>query len=100
MRAAHTVLLLAGCFVAAPISASVLTRGPYLQSCTSTSIVVRWRTDESVGTVVQYGSTNGLSQLENAGNTPTTEHEVILRNLKPGTLYHYSVGSSTETLAE
>jgi hypothetical protein len=99
MRAARTVLLLAGCLFAAPISAAVLTRGPYLQSCSSTSIVVRWRTDEAVGTVVEYRSTNAPGELENASDTPLTEHEVRLTNLKPGTLYYYSVGSRTETLA-
>src|SRR4051812_42256139 len=32
-----------------------LLRGPYLQSCTATSIVVRWRTDWPTNSIVRYG---------------------------------------------
>jgi hypothetical protein len=99
MRVAQTVLFLAGLFLASPISAAMLTRGPYLQSCTSTSIVIRWRTDEAVGTVVEYHSTNDADGIASAGDTPLIDHEVRLTNLKPGTLYSYSIGSATETLA-
>jgi hypothetical protein len=79
-------------------SASV-TRGPYLQMGTSTSAVVRWRTDLANGSRVRYGlapaSLTGIAD----GAAGTTEHSVTVSGLSPDTTYYYSVGTSTETLA-
>ncbi len=49
-------LLLAG---AQQASAATVTRGPYLQMATSSSIVVRWRTDEATDSMVRYGDAPG-----------------------------------------
>ncbi|MDQ3685769.1 MAG: fibronectin type III domain-containing protein [Acidobacteriota bacterium] len=82
----------------APTGATVA-RGPYLQTGTPTSVVVRWRTDISTDTRVRYGTVQG-SLLSNAdGAASTSEHEVTISNLTPNTKYFYSVGSTTQTLA-
>jgi hypothetical protein len=78
--------------------AAAVTRGPYLQTGTPTSIVVRWRTDVATDSVVQYGLTVGLDQTK-SDSTPTTEHVITLTGLSPNKKYFYSVGSSVETLA-
>ena len=79
-------------------SASV-TRGPYLQSGTPGSTVVRWRTNIATDSRVSYGTTQG-SLTSNADNaTQTTEHEVVVSGLSPGTKYFYSVGSTSQALA-
>ncbi len=69
-------------------------RGPYLQSGTPTSVVVRWRTDLSTDSLVKF-ATNVLnlnSQVSDA--VSSAEHELTLSGLTPDTKYFYSVGSS------
>lgn len=79
--------------------AALVTRGPYLQSGTPTSAVVRWRTDAATGSRVRYGpapeSLTGIAD----GASGVTEHTVTVTGLSPNTVYYYSVGTATETLA-
>lgn len=72
-------------------SAAALTRGPYLQVGTPTSIVVRWRTDVSVESRLLWGT--NLSGLDHTNSrfTPTTEHELRVEGLSPSTRYYYSL---------
>jgi hypothetical protein len=81
------------------IQAAQLTRGPYLQAAASNSITLRWRTDVPAASIVVYGtdSTN-ISYIYSSAQT--TEHSFKLSRLKPSTSYFYSVGTSTETLAQ
>lgn len=75
-------------------AATTIVRGPYLQSATPTSMVVRWRTDLSERSVVSYGlAADKLT--ENARSAGVgTEHVVQLENLQPGTRYFYLVGNA------
>ena len=79
-------------------SASV-TRGPYLQRGTPNSTVVRWRTNVATDSRVSYGTTQGSLTSNTDNATQTTEHELVISGLSPGTKYFYSVGSTTQTLA-
>ena len=73
-------------------AATTIVRGPYLQSATPTSMVVRWRTDIAEASAVSYGvARNELTENSKAFGV-STEHIVQLSNLKPGTRYFYSVG--------
>jgi hypothetical protein len=92
----HTLVLCAFCSSA---FAAGLTRGPYLQNGTPSSLVVRWRTDTATDTLVQYGDAPGNLILSAYSPLLTTEHEIILSGLTPNGLYYYSVGSSSQTLA-
>ncbi|MBC8040830.1 MAG: metallophosphoesterase [Opitutaceae bacterium] len=75
-----------------------LARGPYLNSAGPTSIVVRWRTSQSITGRVRYGlSSTNLDQFLDEG-TARTDHEVKLTGLAPFTRYYYSVGSAFDTL--
>ncbi len=100
MRLTQAVLL-AGCFLVAqfPAQAATLTRGPYLQSCTSTSVVVRWRTDALVDSRVRFHPADDDDELEVVNLTLGFGHEIQLTGLSPDTRYFYSVASSAETLA-
>jgi chitodextrinase len=91
--------LLYAVFTAGESMAQSLTRGPYLQLGTPTSIIVRWRTNVSTNSRVRYGTELGnlTSMVDQA--TLTTEHEVTLTGLTPNTRYYYAVGTSTQTLA-
>jgi hypothetical protein len=80
-------------------SALAVTRGPYLQRATPTSVVVRWRTDSPTDSRVRYGDTPTSLVMIQDDATPATEHEVTLTNLTPDTRYYYSIGTSTAVLA-
>jgi len=94
-------VLVLSLFGAISVSAQteVLTRGPYLQSCSSTSIVIRWRTDLGVNSEVHYGTNS--TNLDRVQTLPgnRTEHEVRIAGLSADTKYYYSVGSSSHVLA-
>ncbi len=76
-----------------------LTRGPYLQKAAPTAMTVRWRSSQpGVGRVRIGSSPANLTAFTDEADA-TTEHEVALNGLTPGTLYFYSVGSSAGTLA-
>src|SRR5262249_59166695 len=80
-------------------ASAALTRGPYLQRGTPTSITVRWRTDNNTDSRVRYGA-SPASVTNVADNlTSTTEHIVTVSGLSPSTQYYYSVGSTGGTLA-
>jgi fibronectin type 3 domain-containing protein len=78
---------------------ALLTRGPYLQMGTPSSVRVRWRTDLATNSQVRYGSSP--TALTSVVNLPAsvTDHEVILTGLTPATRYYYSVGSSSQVIA-
>lgn len=75
-----------------------LLRGPYLQVATSSSIVVRWRTDVLVKGMVRYGSSPEHLDLTATDSMQATEHKVKLTGLAPRTRYYYSIGSRLDTL--
>lgn len=77
----------------------LITRGPYLQNPTSSSMVVRWRTDTPTDSRVYYG-TSLSSMTSYVDNTsPTTEHTVKITGLSPFTKYFYSAGSASQVLS-
>lgn len=82
-----------------PAAPAQLVRGPYLQIGTPTSIVVRWRTDASTGSVVRFGSSPGALTESAESLASVTEHEVRLDGLAPATTYYYAVGHDATTLA-
>jgi len=79
--------------------AQVLSRGPYLQSGTPTSVVVRWRTNFPSESEVRYGTNqNNLDDSVVVGSL-TTEHVVTLTGLTPDARYYYSIGFDGIVLA-
>jgi hypothetical protein len=85
--------------LAVPAAAESLTRGPYLQVGTPTSIVVRWRTDAAVVGRVRFGIAADRMEASVSEDAATTEHRVRLDGLTPATRYWYAVGSATGDLA-
>jgi 3',5'-cyclic AMP phosphodiesterase CpdA len=75
-----------------------LIRGPYLQAATSSSMVVRWRTDTWARSRVRYGTAPNKLDLTADDSSLVTEHEVKLTGLTPRTRYYYSVGGIRDTL--
>ncbi len=86
-------------YAAFDANAASVTRGPYLQTGTPTSMTIRWRTDTPCDSLVRYGPAPG--DLPNLfGNaTLVTEHELSVTNLTPASKYYYSIGTVSNLLA-
>ncbi len=94
-----TRLALLCVFVFVHVVEAALTRGPYLQNGTPSSVVVRWRTDIGNDSVVWYGNApNNLSQVASSALI-VNDHEIKLTGLAANTLYYYAIGSSSGALA-
>jgi chitodextrinase/predicted transglutaminase-like cysteine proteinase len=81
------------------ILAQEITRGPYLQTGTPTSIIVKWRTDIPTDSQVLYGTSPDNLNLSINDSKVTTEHEVEIIGLSPDTKYYYSIGITSNALA-
>ena len=91
----NRIALLAGLVCAHLLSAApTVVRGPYLQSATPTSMVVRWRTDTTEASVVTYGTEKAKMTSTAKAEGVSAEHVVQLSNLTPGTTYFYAVGAT------
>jgi len=77
---------------------TAVTRGPYLQSGTPGSVLVRWRTATPRSSRVVYGDAIGNLVNEVTETTPTVEHEVLLDGLAADTRYFYAIGDDVELL--
>lgn len=77
---------------------TTLTRGPYLQMGTETSINIRWRTASATDSRVTLGTVLGTYPIVVNDASVTTEHEITVSGLTPDTRYYYTVGSSIQTL--
>ncbi len=71
-------------------------RGPYLQSPSSTSIIIKWRSNKAIPSQIRYGTISGkLDQLVET-TASIDNHELVLDDLKPATRYYYQVGGLDE----
>ena len=83
---------------ACPDTPATVTRGPYLQSGSTSSMVIRWRSDEDTDSVVAYGADpTSLTNVATSAAT-ATEHQVRIDGLAADTRYYYAIGSSTAPL--
>ncbi len=74
-------------------------RGPYLQSNTPHSVVLRWKTDIPTATWLAYGPQP--DQLDSTVSDPAVlfDHEVLVDGLTAATDYYYAVGADSVVLA-
>ncbi|MFD2569861.1 metallophosphoesterase [Spirosoma soli] len=79
--------------------APTITRGPYLQVVTPTSVTVRWRTNQSTDSRVTFGTRAGQFNQQASVAQLTTEHIVTLTGLQPATKYYYTIGSTAAVLS-
>ncbi|MEZ5021653.1 MAG: M12 family metallo-peptidase, partial [Chitinophagales bacterium] len=74
-----------------------LERGPYLQTLTQNSVIVKWRTEAPTNSVVNFGaspaSLNNIAQDSGL----VMDHEVTVIGLTPGAKYYYSIGTTDTT---
>ena len=89
------ILIVSAFLFSNTVFAQNVIRGPYLQSPTENTIVIKWRTDVSCNSRVNYGTSLGnLNQIASS-SVPKTEHTITLTNLLPATTYYYEVGNTT-----
>jgi len=72
-------------------------RGPYLQSASSTNMILRWRTDWFADAVVRYATNASSLDGGLTNSNATIDHEMNLTGLQADTLYFYSIGTATNT---
>lgn len=72
-----------------------LVRGPYLQSGTPNSMIVRWRTDLPSSSSVRFGLSTTNLKFNARAQGALTEHIVLLTNLTPNTRYYYALSTNT-----
>lgn len=76
-----------------------LSRGPYLQQGTQTSITIRWRTNVACYGRVEVGPSAGTYTTATVDETcPTTEHIVTVPGLSADTKYFYRISATDGTI--
>jgi hypothetical protein len=90
------LLVLAG----VPTLALEVTRGPFLQSATEDSVVIRWNTDEPADSRVVYGPRVDTLASSVESFVLTTDHSLTLDGLKAGTRHYYAVGTTGGLLVD
>jgi phosphodiesterase/alkaline phosphatase D-like protein len=77
---------------------AVVTRGPYLQQATDTSMIVRWRTNIATTSTIDYGVSPRFAELFEKETSSATEHVMFINALNAATPYYYRIRNSTDTL--
>jgi acid phosphatase type 7 len=79
--------------------AANVTRGPYLQKATQSSIILRWRTSVATDSRVRYGLSP--ANLDNTLTLPqfVTDHSIEITGLDPNLTYYYAIGTNSQDLA-
>lgn len=85
-----TASLLFICLTLAAQTPTVV-RGPYLQTGTPTSVIIRWRTSIATETKVKYSTVQGGAGPVAVEPGTRTEHIVEISNLQPNTVYYYDL---------
>ncbi|HIA37716.1 MAG TPA: metallophosphoesterase, partial [Flavobacteriales bacterium] len=87
MRTSALILALLASITLYDIAAQTpgVIRGPYLNLGTSSSVVIRWRTDISSDTKVWYGTQLDTATMVSVIDaSATTEHELNITGLQTG----------------
>ena len=95
MKNLYILLLLSGNCLIAQVT---VTRGPYLQQATSSSIIIKWKTSSSSNTKVNYGTSLSNLNLSVTNTVSLTNHEIKITGLLPYTKYYYTIGATTSTI--
>lgn len=95
----RNILLLLSFFCLSYTNGQTLVRGPYLQKQTSTSMNVKWRTDNLTSGKVYYGTDINNLNLVATDSVNEINHDVEVKGLQPYTKYFYKIESNNVTLS-
>jgi len=73
---------------------TAITRGPYLQKGNSNSVTIKWRTNTSTESIINYGTTLGVLSSTVSENTLKTQHELLIPGLTADTKYYYEIADT------
>ncbi|MDZ7898867.1 MAG: metallophosphoesterase family protein [Arcicella sp.] len=90
-----TIFLL---YISQSITAQKITRGPYIQMATSTSMMIRWRTDIAMASKINFGISQNSLSSSLSDNTAKIDHQITLDKLTPNTKYFYAVANASTVL--
>ncbi len=76
-----------------------ITRGPYLQNLTSSSVVVKWRTNFPTESIVRYGLSQGSILNAVSDLNLKTEHEIEITGLASDSIYFYQIENDAGIIA-
>jgi len=80
-------------FEPSDIMAPFITADPIVVGISDTTVTIQWSTDEIADSLIRYGLSGGLLNLQ-AGNIQyVATHTLVLTNLVPNTTYDYIVDS-------
>ena len=79
---------------ASDLSAQMVERGPYIQSTTPSSSIIRWKTLDPTDTKIWYGDAPGNLTNILTDTTSELEHEILVSGLAPNTKYYYAIGDA------
>lgn len=79
------------------IPSVVVDRGPYLQTATENSIVIKWRTTSATDSKITFGTSLGNLTQQALDYDFKTNHEVHITGLNPATVYYYTIGTNYTT---
>ena len=74
-------------------------RGPYLQKGTTASVIVKWRTNVEVPSVIEYCTDGTNFNFSVCETTPKVNHKLEITGLAPNTKYFYRIGFDGTLLA-
>lgn len=72
-------------------------RGPYIQSTTTNSAILKWQTSVACDTKVQWGPTLSYGNTLQS-SAMVTHHEIQLNGLTPNSKHYYTIETSTDLL--
>jgi hypothetical protein len=75
-----------------------ISRGPYLQMGTSSSIMIKWRTDVPCESKIIFGKEFNKLNNSISDNVNKITHALTLNNLEPNTKYFYTLATNNTTL--
>lgn len=78
-------------------SIPVITRGPYIQSTTAGSTILKWRTNIACDSKVQWGASSSFGRSATDAAL-VTDHQLQVTGLTPNTKYFYSIGTTAVVL--
>lgn len=90
-------LIFFGCFPSLALQ-NKITRGPYLQNPSKSSILIKYRTKNATPTLVKYWKQSSPDKIFRYQDMVSVDkHRVLLTNLDSNTLYEYQIESQSKT---
>ncbi len=82
------------------VTGTRVSRGPYLQTGTPTSIIARWQSDWFTDSRVIFGTTPGVLDQSVSDSALVTDHSMKLEGLLPDSRYYYAIGTANEIVVQ